>query len=218
MNAVTNRLSTDDSTLPPSAVALAVGAVRLHAGIAFKLSDGEVQVLHLAMHYKLRTSEWGGWCYAMPHPTLDILDLILVASFCGMIKTRRPRIPYGLRFKRSSFDDDGKFTPGSDESGLTCASFVIAVFDWATIPLVLGDAWQARADDAAAQAKLVTVLREYGDAAPEHIEAVEREVGCIRIRPEEVAGATTTESRPVNFVDAERIGREVLAEFDALGL
>ena len=207
------RLTLDHSTLSASAVALMVGAVRLHTGIAFRRRDDSIEILHLASHCKVRAAPTAGWSYAVP--VLDVIDLVLLAAYCVMLDRERPLIPYGLKFEESSLDDDGRFTPGPNESGMTCSTFVLAIFEWATIPLLSRESWPSRPDDTEAQLKLVAYLRTT-DATKEHIEAVEREVGCMRIRPEEVAAATTTEPRPIGFVDAEVIGLEVLAEFDAL--
>lgn len=208
------RLSKEIERAPASAVALIAGAVRLHTGILYRTSGGSLQVLHLAMHYKLRTSKPNGWSYAVPN--LDEVDLITLAGFCTILDSTRPRLPYGLRFASSRFDDEGRFIAGQGESGLMCSTLVVALFEWAGIPLLVASSWEARPDDLDAQRQLLEVLRACGDAAPDHIIAIEGELGCVRIRPEEVAAATTTDPRPMSFPDAARIGAEVLAEFDQL--
>lgn len=168
------------------------------------------------MHFRLRTDAWEGWAYV--HPAIDDIDLASLAGFCSLLNAKCPKLPYGLRFGTSSFDDSGRFVAGPNETGLTCATFVIAIFEWAGVPLIDISTWQARAEDEQAQRALVEVLRGSRDATPEHIVAVEREIGCIRVRPEEVAASSTLPERPLNFADAARIGAEVLAEFRALGL
>lgn len=213
----TAKLLPDISTLQQrAAVALIAGAVGLHTGLLFRAADGETRVLHLAMHLRLESGTCEKWVCA--DPGLDAIELDSVAGFCTLLNARRPRLPYGFRLGESRLDESGRFVAGANETGLTCATFVVAVFEWAKVPLIDVSTWEVRTDDQEAQRELVEVLARSRDATKEHIAAVKREVGCIRVRAEEVAASSTMSVRPVSFTDAAQIGKEVLAEFSALGL
>ena len=109
-----------------SAVVLVKGNVGLHTGIFFRASDQICRVLHLAWHYQLRCDDaTDGWAFVAP--ILDPVELQVLAGFCSLLRARRPRLPYGLRFDASQFDDDGRFVPGPGDTGLTCATFVMAI-------------------------------------------------------------------------------------------
>lgn len=200
---------------PPSssAVAVTAGTIGLHAGLVFRGSDDTCHVLHLAWHYKLRCdSNLDEWLCVTP--TIDPIELQVLAALCVTLDSVRPRIPYGLRFSESTFDEEGRFVPGSNETGLTCSTFVMAVFDWARIALLARETWPVREEDITAQKNLLRALQETNDATREHVVAVERELGCMRYRPEEVAVASAMEHRPVLFDAASHAAQELLLTFD----
>jgi hypothetical protein len=197
------------------AVAITRGEIGLHVGIVFRASDQRCRILHLAWHYRLRNEEaLDGWAFVAP--LLDPVELQVLAGFCALLGAVRPRIPYGLQFSASRFDDDGRFIPGPGETGLTCTTFVMAIFEWAVMPLLVRESWKVRDEDIAAQRALVSMLRETKDADDGHVIAVEAEVGCMRFRSEEAAAASAMPVRPVHFDEAELAGARVRASFDAL--
>lgn len=195
-----------------AAVGLIKGSVGLHSGIVFRASDGSGAVVHLAWHCQLECGETSGWAHVVPD--LDPVDLIVVAAHCVTLRDARPEIPYGLAFETSLFDEDGKFVPGPGESGLTCATFVLAVFDWAGVRLLERRSWQERPEDVTIQQRLVGYLRRTANARPEHVAAVEAEVGCVRFRSEEAAAASAMKDRPATFEQAAPAGLEVVTAFE----
>ncbi len=196
-----------------SAVVLTKGAIGLHAGIYYRSDDQTCRVLHLAWHYKLHTDDdLRDWLVVLP--LIDPLELQILAGLCHVLNERRPAIPYGLHFGSSRFDNEGRFVPGTGESGLTCTTFVMAIFDWANLPLLLRESWKVRDEDIVAQGKLVEFLRR--DATPEHVKAVELEVGSLRFRSEEAAAATGFLERPVTFEEAATAGCNVRASCESL--
>ena len=120
-------------------------------------------------------------------------------------------LAYALRY------DGGRFDPGTgcflSESGhgLTCATFVLAVFKSHGVDLLRTDQWRERDEDKKWQQWILDELGDARYATPEHIRAVEREIklGCARFRPQEVAAAGTAETPdalPISFEDAARLG------------
>ncbi len=196
--------------------------VGAHVGVAYRASDkGNVKLLHQAWHYDSRNEDAASYLAGFEHPVWwvqpgldedELADLCAHAELVGR-RLRDGALPYAFDPKNSSVGDDGAVALG-DSLGLTCATFVLRVFDAARVELLLTESWNTArsstrlADDERAQRKLVAYLRR---EAPEHAAKVEREVGCTRIRAEEVAAASGMESRPVSFVDAALEGARLLA-------
>jgi hypothetical protein len=86
----------------------------------------------------------------------------------------------------------------------------MAMFDWAGITLLDTTSWRDRPADRVAQENLVDMLRRDRRVSRQHIEAVEREVGCFRYRSEEVAAGSASQVRPLTFDDAEAAGQRIL--------
>ena len=198
-----------------SSVVLTRGAYRFHAGIAYRHQAGEMKILHLAGHNRVQSAPLSAvWAQVVPH--MDPIELQIVAANCATLAKVHPVVPYGLAC-RGKFNEDGTYAPGQAGEGLTCASFVQKVFEWSRTPLVDVSTWTARADDRAAQEALVDYLRQTA-ADPEHIELVRRDIGCIRVRPEEVGAATAVGTRPMAFLVAEGEGSAIGETAEALRL
>lgn len=108
---------------------------------------------------------------------------------------------------------DGSVTLG-ESLGLTCATFLLALFDAAQVKLLALGSWDTdrtaeRCDeDEAAQRQIVLHLRSHD---PGHARLVEQDVGCTRVRAEEVAAASGMTERPADFARVEPEGRSVLS-------
>jgi hypothetical protein len=186
-----------------------------HMGILHRdLGAKEVRLLHLAWHLDLR-NETPIEGYLWIDPAVPSRRLTQLAAVCRMVwlANGRDTIPYGFSPPSDCMDaDTGKYLVGPTQHGLTCATFVLAVFHRAGLPLVQYASWPVgRPGDAEWQQRILEALRRSGRATPEHIHAVENDVGTVRFRPEEVAGAATVSPLPADFGAAERRGRELLA-------
>jgi hypothetical protein len=132
-------------------------------------------------------------------------------------KHQSGRMPYALA-RGAEFDSQGTLQL-NQSLGLNCATFVLRVFQHARIQLLDEAAWdrdrsdERKQEDIAAQRELVERLRSKPEYRS-HADLVEREVGCTRIRAEEVAAATGMTGRPIPFGRAEPEGRRVLAMID----
>jgi hypothetical protein len=90
----------------------------------------------------------------------------------------------------------------------------MALFRSARLPLVDTTDWPLdRPGDRAFQELVVHVLERTG-ASPDHVAAVRTELGCARIRPEEVAGAALYSVLPVRHPGAEVAGRMLVERLD----
>lgn len=196
------------------------GADQFHIGLLHREAlTASVQFLHLAWHCRLKnepagslTSHW----IDMPIPSRRARQ---VAARCRQIwkANGASSIPYGFSHPSDSFDSvSGSFLLGPTRHGLTCASFVLAVFHFSGIPLVQYMTWPTdRAGDREWQESVLTALRSH--ATPEHIAATSAEIGSIRFRPVDVAGAAT-QVPPVRFDVASILGSQIFEMLTAQGV
>jgi hypothetical protein len=142
-----------------------------------------------------------------------------VADICRLVwrANQKQGIPYGFSPPTDCLDaDTGEFLIGTTRHGLTCASFVLAVFHRAGLPLVVYENWPtSRPGDREWQAKIMRVLERTG-ADRAHVDAVRNEVGSVRFRPEEVAAAATASPLPADFKTASERGQQVLERLASL--
>ena len=182
-----------------------------HTGILHRVA-GTLRVLDLQWHHRLRNDPPPA-AFVWVCPPLAEEDADSLAAFCRLLWTRHEReqgIPYALRFESTCFDRaTGALLLGGGALGLTCATFVLAVFHSLRLPLVDPAAWPPRDEDSAWQARIVTLLRASRDpSAQAHADRVAAEIGSARFRPEEVVAAASARQLPASFAHAtERAGQ-----------
>ena len=190
-----------------------------HVGFLFKIDDDGPYLLHLAWHYILRCAPEGeddgldeSYMWA------DLAELEdeprrVVASFLSTIAERKPLIPYGLNAEGIEFDRrTGEIVSRPGGRGLTCATFLLSVMKTIGYDILDVSNWPTtRPGDAEWQGRILELLEP---RAPEHADAVRRDLPCARFRPEEVTGAAATAGWPHNFVQAEKAAAEVLADME----
>lgn len=197
-----------------------VTASQTHIGILHRdPQDDEVQLLHLAWHHALTNSRPGDG-YLWVDPAIHPARLRQVATICRQVWRANDRaIPYGFSTPNDCFDEEtGRFLLGPTRLGLTCASFVLAIFHRAGIPLIQYETWPANRDgDAEWQQEVVAALEHSTPAASRaHVEAVRGEIGAVRFRPEEVAGSATAAKPPLAFESAAGLAEQLLARMRGL--
>lgn len=187
-----------------------------HTGIVYRADEFSGPMwLHLAYHEDLRHDQVVPAKYFWIDPSIKSRRLRQVAGVCvDIAEANSPTsIPYSFGIPQRAFDSRSKkFLVGPSKSGLTCASFVLAVFDCAGLPLVYYSGWPPPDDeDKRWQQSVLADLRRR-NANPEHIAAVEREVGnSVRYRPEQVAGAAAIRAAgPIRYRYAKAIGVDVV--------
>lgn len=184
-----------------------------HLGLLHRGWEGRAAVLHLGWLDYLSTT-WP-WVRLWVCPEAEPEKLMSAAGHCRRIWSRFQvdrKLPYALGDFASSFDAGGSLVlePGSE--GLTCATFVMAVFRAAGVELVIEDGWPKRVvDDRRWLADIA------GFARPEHLAVLREQVerGVARVHPQELLAACTLTPLPVGFDAAARRTPEVVAKLDA---
>lgn len=201
-----------------------------HTGIVHRDLNGTVRFLEQGFHFLTRNdpvqqsvSEFNG-LFLFAVPDLDIDRARNVAGMCRLIArhlvdSRLTGFAYALQF-----DEEARFDPHTgvlameNGIGLSCSTFVIVVFRSARIRFIEFENWPVREGDRSSQERLVRHLeswRDQGRASPEHVEKVRAEIGCVRARPEEVAGVCLLDL-PGSYPAAKSSGEMVLAALNEL--
>lgn len=203
-------------------VAVAIAVVRpgqQHAGILHKEEVlNEVRLAHLAWHNQLRDDHPKD-SYLWIDPPIPTLRARQVAARCRQILRANKRgIPYAFSPPTDCFDHEtGGFLFGPTRVGLTCAAFILAVFDSAGIRLADYSTWPQRRDGDCEWQQFVIEQLKQGGASLEHMDLVKREIGAVRYRPEDVAGCAAADKLPCPFLVAEPLSQEILKSLQAHG-
>jgi hypothetical protein len=190
-----------------------------HTGVLYRFG-GVLHVVDQCWHERFRCKP-ADEVYDCVSPALLEEEFHNIVSVCELFVTRAlrgeaRRVPMAFKQPANArLSADGELI-WDGGVGLTCATFVLAIFGAAYIPLIDFTAWRRRAGDDERHNSLLRLM-ELGDeargiskASDDHIARVRAELPCIRVRPEEVVGAALYSDRPVGFEIAEQAGRWIL--------
>jgi hypothetical protein len=204
-------------------IAVAIGVPitpeQRHIGILHREQEaGPLLMLHLRWHYLLSNDD-PDQSFLWVDPAVHPKRLVQVAAICRQVwrANQRNGIPYGFSEPTDCFDAETcRFLLGPTRLGLTCASFVLAVFHRAGLPLVEYSSWPLnRPGDREWQESIINTLESQGANAT-HIHALRGEVGrgAVRYRPEEVAGAACEANLPIKFPLACKRAHHILRKLN----
>jgi hypothetical protein len=218
-----SRFTQSSDDVPIVAVFLErTSAGNLHTGIIYRDGNRVAHRLHFGWHKNLIYSEKCRKDIGCAIPQLDALELSheqFIAGFCKRIRdsTANKKIPYNLKL-----DPDVKFDPitgdiqvGPEFTGLSCATFVVAVFRSSGNPIVDHSSWPpANAEDIAAQTGYVHSLESDPQTARQAA-VVKSEIGGPRMRPEHVAGACLEDlPPPAKYQECDAAGLAIIKIVD----
>lgn len=203
-----------------------------HTGVIYRDSDTDsINILHLAFHvdlrndnfFKIEVDQENLWTFSdfwIIPIDFDSSFQRSLSAYCSNIMERNKlfvdssidkRIRYGLFSGDSLFIEDGTLILGENCSGLSCSSFVIAVFKSIGIKLVDMSKWPKRESDIETHKQLLSWLKGHCEAPGhmEHYYTVEKEAGCARVRPSEVTASLRFENKPAEFFPISQLGEEI---------
>jgi len=181
----------DLNSLATLGVAISEVGRPFHVGFIYKEGKSETKFCHLRWHHWLddEAATPTNCPYWFETDLADFPKRRIVAYLKKVVAANDTTpIPYSIADKfASSFDDaTGEYIKTGDEDGLTCATFVLAVMERCGFVVLDTENWPERPDDTEWQTGMIAYMRE--KAVPEErIKANSEAVGCIRLRPEEVA-------------------------------
>ncbi len=208
-------------SFPCCAVAIGDGGGgRLHLGILHTPKGQPTQFLHLAWHCRLRnTTPPPHYLSLWACPELSESGRRLVVAKCGQILRANAKngIPYGFSSPEHALDPEtGAFLFSGTRYGLTCATFVLAVYGAVGIRLAAYATWpSARPGDDEWQTEVLDQLREDGEADADHLAKVQSDIGSVRFRPEEVFAAAAQAPPACGFEQAKLLGAAIRAQLIA---
>ena len=196
----------------PSVAIMAEGR---HAGLLFRVDGGPVMLLHLAGHYRLRSEvvDPNGLFWA-EIAELEPENLSSLTAYINAVATNLPKTPYGLSDVGIEFDKStGDLIVTTQSSGLTCATFILAVLRAQQMEPLDRHGWpKGRPEDIEFQKSVVTALR--GSIYSARADEIENDVGHARFRPSEVVGASAVPGWSHNSIDAQVLAMQVLADME----
>ncbi|NMQ20807.1 hypothetical protein E4P82_17370 [Candidatus Competibacter phosphatis] len=178
-----------------------------HVGLIYWIDNSGPRFCHLAWHFMLRDEPLPADYFCGPSG-LDPVNKIFMAAYVALLNQNVGDVPYGIDYDGTYFDDQGHYIVQPLGRGLTCATFILAVFARNGFDLVETESWPERPDDVEWQQQIIGVLGRY--ASREHIEAVKQNVGAKRFRPEEVAAGVVSQNIPLHFSAARVLAQEIL--------
>lgn len=185
-----------------------------HIGVMHKdMSTGRVSMLHLAWHHDLKDSDPKA-SYAWVVPSIPRPRARQVAAFCRKVKKANPSgVPYAFSHASDCLNiQTGAYVGGPGHYGLTCATFVLAIFDATGLPLVQYGTWpDSRDGDDEWRSCVIESLKSSG-ATSDHIARVESEMTTVRYRPVDVAGAAASSSIPACYDEANKIAAQIMSK------
>lgn len=215
----------ESSRNPPTNVVhigIAIHQYEEHIGLLYRVTGNTpALLLHMPWHNKLRSESPAADYVLWVDPSIPKERASVVAAFCRRIwkKNEANGLPYGLSQPNRFFDHTGGVLKGPAKVGLTCATFVLAVFDAAGLPLVRYETWpKPTGNDIKWQEDFARRLEEDEKVSPEHSRAFRDEVGNIRYRPHEVAGAATNDSWPADHEYASRVAKRIRRKLAMIGV
>ena len=163
-----------------------------HIALIYKNDNSAPMLFHHGWHRDTRHHEWDSKYFSAQFKNLDIE---LQETFADWVLEVAPRIsstplPYGVFYNlMANFGGDGKYVDRGDESGHTCATFLLDLFSSYGFPLLDLLSWpEGRNGDLEWQQGMIIDLFEEKAITAEQARR-QYWLKLRRFRPEEVASA-----------------------------
>lgn len=197
----------------------AVGLYNTGAHIGFlhrdDSSNSTPSFLHLCDHRFLANGPVPSGVKVWIAPDIHPLLLPHLAGWCRRVidlhlKPDLPddkKMPYGLSFWEDFFDDEGRIRPGA--VGLTCSTFVLAIFHQVGVKLVDHRDWpKVDAGDKAERNRMTDLIRRKDPAQADKLPS---DATPFRVTPLQVAAAASEDADrlPLNHKSATYLGGKI---------
>jgi len=202
-----DRLKALAGDFPAVAVAITVApAGNTHVGLLYCDENDLPRLLHLRFDCFLEDSPFPP-DYLYGDPNLDDIDKEMVAGHCRLIAAKNPPIRFAIHYNPRArlIQREDTILLEKEGKGLNCVTFALAVFEHAGPGLINTDGWPKRPEDVPWHKRLVLQLLAQG--VPRwYVKKVAKDIGCVRVRPEEATGACLEDNLPATFVQCQPNG------------
>jgi len=196
----------------------------LHAGLLLREESGGIVAYHQAWNNITTYQRLADFIkdyrsgVVTARPIMKPVRLRAAAKWCVLNAASGEQYAYALQLDPNAYiDERGKLVSDS-ANGLSCVTFVLAIFKSLGIGAIDLSGWPERSEDAVLHRYVVHSLRdsmnrnEPGFSA-EYVSRVSGEIGCIRVRPEELIGGIASSpyaASPQQAISAGRFVRGML--------
>lgn len=204
------------SNVPDSAIAAVaikrVAGEQYHVGLVYRPDAGApLRLLHLGGHHRLKDEVLRNSysCVLLAGLPRTLAPTVVMNCKLAAEAPENRHLPYGFGYQVDSVRQDpatGVITLHGP-SGLTCATFVLAILDVAGFILLDLGTWQERPGDHEWKDFVIAEL-ERTWASAEHVESVRGDRSHTRVRPDDVAGGADVGAN-VDFDSATRAGAAI---------
>ena len=177
----------------------------MYFGIAVQVSDFAARQLHTATLYRFddrlmigdlqnhlcsrrtdaRASDSLFWI--APDLSQDE-QRILAAKVDAWLDENEGKIPYSVAHPGGVIFKDNVWVGDEPGQGLTCATFIVELFNELGLPFIDIETWQVRTEDAEWAERIIAMLEH--SMSPEHVVAQRNRIGqTVRVRPADIAAA-----------------------------
>ena len=198
---------------PPVPLTVFVTSGLRHAGIvAFDRRRQSYRFIHLAWEDDLKDAPFHPSRGFLVNPDIEIERGQVIAAYCRKVHDRnRGRLPYSFSQPAGIFDKrTGNFLRRRTRLGLTCSSFVLAIFDACGVPLVSFISWPRNVkSDIDRQKEYIQALKDQG-VDSDTIAERSKEIGNPRVAPGEAAALAALSPYPNTFSQLYSKGGAIL--------
>jgi hypothetical protein len=184
-----------------------------HTGIVYRTDGGLLQFIHQAWHLKIRDEPWSHRVFCVPNIPIERARFLprLCLAIARSVNAGK-QVPYALRYPTNPVWNMDLGEIIANDNGLNCSNFVLMIFSQFGFSLIDMDGWPLRSEDAEWHRYLVDRMKE-----TDHQQAakIEVEIGSLRVRPEEVAGACLYDDIPVIYEMARKGSLRVIEAIDS---
>lgn len=184
---------------------------QIHIGLLYREPGAPARASHLYTNFDFRDEPVQAdffWIQA----TMPDLTRQLVVGLCKRIAAHNPRIPYSFkyRFKQQYFQPSGALALPNTDDGLTCATYVLAVFQRLKIPILKFIEWP-RDRHGAWQTGMISALtaKSYPERGAQ-MDAWMSQIGEPRYLPQEVAAGVGASAQPIGYARATELAAQIV--------
>lgn len=113
---------------------------------------------------------------------------ILAATVDAWLDENAGKIPYSVAHPGGVIFKDNIWVGSEPGQGLTCATFIVELFNELGIPFINVGTWKVRSGDTEWAERILEVISH--SMSPEHVEAQRNRIGhTVRVRPADIAAA-----------------------------
>lgn len=191
-------------------------STQFHAATLY-LSEGRLMIGDVQSHLQSRRAEVRDsnrifWVA----PDLSQEDQrILAAKADAWLEVNEGKIPYSVADPGGVVFKDDVWVGNEPGQGLTCATFIVALFDELGIPFLDTGGWESRDGDSIWAEGILAMISE--SMTHEHVEAQRERLGeTIRVRPSDIAASGILISqkmdRALRFGEVAPLAQEIEIE------